>query len=156
MAIQFLDERLSTLLIDSSGTELLSDTPLLIGDIGLQVVAAQLVPEHLTSVRVSLTGIVGIVSIEGPEEISLNFTISIERNGTDTFGFGTVIFEEDVIAFGGGALTPLVVVAGDFPPADVVMAGEIRYTMFVSVLMGTPTLTGPVTFNGSAATGTTT
>ncbi|MCM3747213.1 hypothetical protein M3223_07575 [Paenibacillus pasadenensis] len=155
MAIQFLDERLSTLLIDSSGTELLSNTPLLIGDIGLQVAAAQLVPEHLTSVRVSLTGMIGIREIEGPMELSLNFTIRIERNGTDTFGSGTVIFEENFILIGEPAFSPLAVVAGDFPPADVVMEGQIRYTMFISLPRGTPTLTGPVTFNGSAATGTT-
>ncbi|OXM16277.1 hypothetical protein [Paenibacillus herberti] len=153
MAIRFLDERLSTFLIDSSGTGSLSDTPLLIGDIGLQVVAAQLVPEHLTSVRVSLTGMVGITAIEGP---NLSITISIERNGADAFGSGTVIFQEDFNSQGVAAFSPLVVVAGDFPPADVVMAGQIRYTMFVSVIDTTPTLSGPVTFNGIASTGTTT
>ncbi|SDT51713.1 hypothetical protein SAMN05444162_4718 [Paenibacillaceae bacterium GAS479] len=153
MAIVFLDERLSTLQTDSNGTDLITSTPLLIGDIGLQVVAAQLVPEHINSVIVSLVGMVGVVAIEG---ININITISIERNGADTFGSGTVIFQQVFNSQGISAYGAFPIVAGDFPPAEAVLAGQIRYTMFVSVSNTTQTLAGPVTFNGIASTGTTT
>ncbi|SDT51744.1 hypothetical protein SAMN05444162_4720 [Paenibacillaceae bacterium GAS479] len=153
MAIQFLDQRLSTFLIDSSGSGSISDTPTLIGDIGLQVVAAQLVPEHLTSVRVSLTGMAGIIT---NPEADASITLCIEKNGTNTLGSGTVIFREDFDTNFIPAFSPLAVIAGDFPTAAEVSAGQIRYTLFASSTGVPLTLNGPVTFNGSASTGTTT
>lgn len=153
MSIVFLDQRISTYRIDSTGETVLTDTPLLIGDIGLQVVAAQAVPEHVTSVRVALSGMVGIVpGVEEAPEI----TVCIERNGGDTLGSGIMIFREDFNTQGLSAFSPLVVAAGDSPPVEAVLAGQIRYTLFVSATDSVNTiLSGPVTFNGSAVTGTT-
>lgn len=148
MAIQFLDQRLSTYLIDSSGTGLISATPLLIGDIGLQVAAAQ----DVNNVRVSLTGMAGIVA---NSELDAIITLVIEKNGTDTLGSGTVIFSEDFETNFVSAFSPLAVVAGDSPTAAEVSAGQIRYTLFASASAGAFVVSGPVTFNGSAAAGTT-
>ncbi|OXM16279.1 hypothetical protein [Paenibacillus herberti] len=149
MAIQFLDQRLSTFLIDSSGTGSIADTPTLIGDIGLQVVAAQ----DINSVRVSLTGMAGIIA---NPEADASITLCIEKNGTGTLGSGTVIFREDFDTNFVPAFSPLVVVAGDYPTSAEVLAGQIRYTLFASSSGTSLTLNGPVTFNGSASTGTTT
>ncbi|OXM16280.1 hypothetical protein [Paenibacillus herberti] len=148
MAIQFLDQRVSTFLIDSSGAELIAGTPLLIGDIGLQVVAAQ----DVNNVRVSLTGMAGIVA---NSELDAIITLTVEKNGTDTFGAGTVVFQEDFETSFVPSFSPLVVVAGDFPTAAEVLAGQIRYTLFASASAGAFLVSGPVTFNGSASSGTT-
>ncbi|WP_176444701.1 hypothetical protein [Paenibacillus herberti] len=54
MAIVFLDGRISTFLINGSGDTLVSTTPILIGDIGLQVTGALSDPEkHLERARSS-------------------------------------------------------------------------------------------------------
>ncbi|SDT51759.1 hypothetical protein SAMN05444162_4721 [Paenibacillaceae bacterium GAS479] len=148
MAIQFLDQRVSTFLIDSSGAELIAATPLLIGDIGLQVVAAQ----DVNNVLVSLTGMAGIV---GNLELDAIITLTVEKNGTDTLGSGTVVFQEDFETSFVPAFSPLVVVAGDSPTAAEVLAGQIRYTLFASASEGAFLVSGPVTFNGVASAGTT-
>jgi len=153
LAIQFLDERLSVHRNNSTGTEAVTTTPLLIGDIGLQTVAA-VSAGNSGLVRVALTGIAGIAF--GIEETA-NITLTIERNGTGTAGTGTVIYT-DMFFIGDSTfdIPPISVVAGDFPPASVVAAGEIRYSLFISADVDTGvTLMGPAVFNGSASAGTT-
>ncbi|GMK42492.1 hypothetical protein PCCS19_55520 [Paenibacillus sp. CCS19] len=150
MAIQFLDERLSVHRNDSAGAEPITTTPLLIGDIGLQTVAAA--PAGNSGlVRIALTGIAGVdIGVEN----TANVKLTIERNGTGTAGTGTVIYT-DTLFLGGGSIDnpPISVVAGDFPPANVVEAGQIRYSLFISADSDI-TLMGPAVFNGSASAGT--
>lgn len=152
MAIQFLDERLSVHRNNSAGAESITTTPLFIGDIGLQTVAAA-PAGNSALVRVALTGTVG-VAIEA--EGSLSITVTIERNGTGTAGTGTVIYT-DTFSVGGGAfdIPPFSVSAGDFPPSNVVVVGQIRYSLFISSSTDLgATLIGPAVFNGSASAGT--
>ena len=156
MAIQFLDQRLSMHNNSFGGTEPLSDLPLLIGDIGLQVVGA--VPLNASDVRVALTGTAGIAFAgpppeEGPTVVSL----SVERGGDEgTAGTGVTIWNEQFEIVQPGVLFPISVSAADFPPALDVLAGEIRYVLFIATdgfidLV----LSGPAVFNGVAVAGTT-
>ncbi|PWV92462.1 hypothetical protein DFQ01_13523 [Paenibacillus cellulosilyticus] len=152
MAIQFLDERLSVHRNNSAGAEPITTTPLFIGDIGLQTLAAA-PAGNADLVRVALTGIAGVAL--GVEQTA-NITLTIERNGTGTAGTGTVIYT-DTLFLGGGSFDtpPISVVAGDFPPANVVEVGQIRYSLFISSDTDTGvTLNGPAVFNGSASAGT--
>jgi hypothetical protein len=153
MAIQFLDERLSVHRNNSAGAEPITTTPLFIGDIGLQTVAAA-PAGNAGLVRVALTGVAGVaLGVESTASV----TLTIERNGTGTVGTGTVIYT-DTLFLGGGSFSipPISVVAGDFPPAGVVVAGEIRYSLFISADTDSGvTLVGPAVFNGSASAGTT-
>ncbi|EFM12379.1 conserved hypothetical protein [Paenibacillus curdlanolyticus YK9] len=153
MTIQFLDGRLSVNRNDSSGTDGITDTPLLIGDIGLQTGAAALLGNE-GDVRVALTGTVGIV-VDG---VVAELTFTIERNGTSAPGSGVLILTEAFNTGGVNTIGPVSISAGDFPPAADVLAGEIRYTLFVSATIteGNIALSGPVVFNGTAFAGTTT
>ncbi|MCD1257998.1 hypothetical protein B5M42_003970 [Paenibacillus athensensis] len=154
MGIQFLDQRISIHRSDSDGTTVLSATPLFIGDLGLQVLAA--IPAGNTSnVRVALDGTVGIGTDTG---IQATIRLTVERNSNGTAGTGVVILTESFPTAGMTVIPPISVTAADFPPAAAVLAGQIRYTLFIAVHVaeGTITLTGPVVFNGSASAGTTT
>ncbi|WP_127534408.1 hypothetical protein [Paenibacillus kobensis] len=153
MAIQFLDERISVHRNNSTGAEVLSATPLLIGDIGLQTGAA--VPAGNASlVRVALTGTVGVGVVE---EVAPTVTLTIERNSNGTAGTGVVILTDTFNIGFSSSLPPFSVSGGDFPPAAAVTAGagEIRYSLFLSVDTTGVVLTGPAVFNGSASAGTT-
>ncbi|OXM16331.1 hypothetical protein CGZ75_06500 [Paenibacillus herberti] len=80
--------------------------------------------------------------------------ITVERNGADTPGSGTVVFaytlETEDVAF----YSPITISAGDSPPTADVMAGQIRYTIYISAFnTETTVLAGPVTFNGLALPG---
>ncbi|QJD86507.1 hypothetical protein [Cohnella herbarum] len=154
MSIQFLDERLSIHRSDSSGTEILTATPLFIGDIGLQVLAA--IPAgNAANVRVALNGIVGIQTDIG---VFATINLTVERNSTGVAGTGVTILTESYSTEGVASFPPISVSAGDFPPASAVLAGQIRYTLFISVTDTESSLglKGPVVFNGSASAGVTT
>ncbi|GMK41459.1 hypothetical protein PCCS19_45150 [Paenibacillus sp. CCS19] len=153
MAIQFLDERLSVHRNNSTGAEPIGATPLLIGDIGLQTVAAA-PAGNAGLVRIALTGIVGIALVDA--EILTTITVTIERNGTGTAGTGTVIYTDSFIPPNTGFdIPPFSVSAGDFPPINIVVAGQIRYRLFISAGADSVfTLRGPAVFNGSASAGT--
>lgn len=147
MSIQFLDERLSVHRSDSSGMQQLPTTPLFVGDIGLQVLAA--IPSgNAGNVRVALTGTVGVRMTD--TGILADITITVERNGNGTAGTGVVILTEVISTQGVAALSPISVSAGDFPRASDVLAGQIRYTMFIQASRDGIILRGPVVFNGSA------
>ncbi|SEO55868.1 hypothetical protein [Paenibacillus sp. OV219] len=166
LANQFLDMRLSVHSNTSGGDTELTNTPLLIGDIGVQTAGAASM--NVSNVRVLLTGTVSVIKFYDPDIIIVTeeailtsfITISIERGGTGTAGTGTVIWEEVVdVSLLQLTIAPLSVNAGDFPPAAAVMAGQIRYTMFIRV--DNPfysyrfELSGPAVLNGIAAAGTT-
>ncbi|MWC28031.1 hypothetical protein [Paenibacillus sp. MMS18-CY102] len=153
MTIQFLDGRLSVFRNDSAGTDLLTDTPLLIGDVGLQTGAAALLG-NVGDVRVALTGTVGIFT----EGTGAEIILTVERNGTDSAGSGVLILTESFFTNGLSSVVPISVSAGDFPTASEVAAGEIRYTLFIAAIIseGSILLSGPVVFNGTAFAGTTT
>lgn len=169
MSTILLDMRLSVHDNSSSGETELTNTPLVIGDIGLQTTGAA--PFNLNNVRALLTGTVGVAKVYDPDIVvekllrevppgTTIITLTIERGGTNVAGSGTVIWEEiaDVAALQ-LTIAPLSVSAGDFPPASAAATGQIRYTMFISV--NNPLysyrffLSGPVVFNGIAAAGTT-
>ncbi|CAH1204122.1 hypothetical protein PAECIP111893_02147 [Paenibacillus plantiphilus] len=137
---------------NSNGTDPLSTTPLLIGDIGLQTGVA-IHSGNAANVRVALEGTVGLTVAT---EATAIITLTIERNGSSTAGTGVLIhqqvFETDFVR----VFSPLSITAGDFPPAALVLAGEIRYTLFISSTSDAIILSGPVGFNGSASAGTTT
>ncbi|ANE47726.1 hypothetical protein SY83_17170 [Paenibacillus swuensis] len=153
MAIQFLDERISVQNDTSSGTLVLpTPAPLLLGDIGLQVLAA--IPTgNAADVRVALNGIVGLSTDIGVID---TVTLTVERNSTGEAGTGVTVLTEIFVTTGIAAFPPLSVSAGDFPPESDVLNGEIRYSLFIVVEgEGSLILTGPVVFNGSASAGTT-
>lgn len=146
MPIQFLDTRVSIANNTNTGTGVLSDTtPLLVGDIGLQVVGT-VTP---ADIRVSLWGTLG-VSATAANEV----TITIERGGNGTSGSGTVIFTATVDVTTGSNL--ITVHAADFQPPFPV-SGELRYSMYALDTGTGPdiTVTGPITFSGHAVSGTT-
>ncbi|REE70505.1 hypothetical protein A8990_13059 [Paenibacillus taihuensis] len=145
---------------------MLSSIPLLIGDIGLQTAGVS--PFNVSNVRALLTGTASVAKVFAPttgdEEIpdlSATITITIERNGTGTAGTGALILEEVVsVGVAQTTIAPLSVSAGGFPPAAAVTAGQIRYTMFISVDNPLSNLfefelAGPAVFNGIATAGTT-
>lgn len=150
MANVFIDERISIYSNVNTGTTILSATPLLIGDVGLQT-AAVANTANAESVRVALDG---TVNISGDVELFATITLTIERNGTGTPGTGTLIYTEVFETSGQASISPLSITTGDFPPVAAVNAGQIRYTLFVAST-GAAVLSGPVGFNGSAAAGTT-
>ncbi|AZN39844.1 hypothetical protein [Paenibacillus albus] len=166
LANQLLDMRLSVHSNTSGGDTELTNTPLLIGDIGLQTAGVASI--NASNARVLLTGTVSVAKFYDPDVVVLTeeailasfITITIERGGTEIAGSGTVIWEE-IVAVGLAELTiaPLSINAGDFPPAASVLTGQIRYTMFISV--DNPfysyrfELSGPAVLNGIAAAGTT-
>jgi len=153
MSIQFLDERISVNRSNSAGVVPLTTTPLFVGDIGLQVLAA--IPTgNAANVRVALSGTVGIRMLD--TGIFVDVTITVERNSNGTPGTGVVVLTEALSTMGVGAFSPISVNAGDFPPAADVLAGQIRYTMFVQSSGDGVVLRGPVVFNGSASAGVTT
>lgn len=107
------------------------------------------------NVRVALAGSVGLGTDTG---ISATITLTIERNGTSAAGTGTLIYQQVFFTEAVSSFSPLSITTGEFPPAADVLAGQIRYTLFIAVAVeeGVITLTGPVGFNGSASAGTTT
>lgn len=165
MANQFLDMRLSVHSNNSLGITDLSSTPMLIGDIGLQTAGVS--PFNVSNVRTLLTGTVSVAKVFSPDteeeipDLSATITITIERNGTGTAGTGTLILEEVVpVSAAQTTIAPLSISIGDFPPAAAVAAGQIRYTMFISVSnplsnLFSFLLAGPAVFNGVASAGTT-
>ncbi|MEY8745512.1 hypothetical protein [Paenibacillus tundrae] len=149
MPIQFLDSRLSLHNTFSSGTEILSTTPVLVGDIGLQTVAAIGTPNQ-SDVRIQLWGTVGV-----SRSASNVVNIYVVRGGTGAFGSGIIIFNSTIDLSSGPGSRLFSFAAGDFPPAINVATGQIRYTMFVGSTSVDPvTVIGPVSFNGSAQAGT--
>ncbi|THF79525.1 hypothetical protein [Cohnella fermenti] len=153
MSIQFLDGRLSIHRSNSAGADALTTTPLFIGDLGLQVIGA--IPTgNAANVRAALSGTVGIEMVDSG--IFIDITITVERNSNGTAGTGVVILSEVLSTNGVGAFSPISVNAGDFPPEADVLAGQIRYSMFIEASEGGATLRGPVVFNGYATAGATT
>lgn len=153
MGLQFLDERISVAVnFPLAGTTIPVTPPILIGDIGLQTGAA-VSAGNAGKVRVALHGSVGIRTVE--KETSFAIAFVIERGGGSALGAGTIIWG-DVFRFESAITLPLPINAADFPPADAVSAGEIRYTLFVFAQekSGEVLLRGPVTFNGVATAGT--
>ncbi|TVX92074.1 hypothetical protein [Paenibacillus agilis] len=148
MAFQVLDLRLSQFSNTNTGLIDITDTPILIGDIGLITTAAAGTAQA-GDVRVWLSGTVGVST--GGEPPDIQFVI--ERNGADTFGSGTVIYTSTVNPndFTNSAFS---ITAADFPPATDVNTNQIRYTLFVSSSPASGNeITGPVAFNGIAAVG---
>ncbi|MBM7564843.1 hypothetical protein [Paenibacillus sacheonensis] len=156
MTIQFLDQRISIHNDGFGGTEPLDDLPILIGDIGLQVVAAN--PANTSNVRVLLTGTANVALSGSPEEPGPTVvSLTVERGGDGTAGTGVMILNQQFEISAFSPFFPISVSAADFPPAAAVLAGEIRYVLFIAsdgdvALI----LNGPVVFNGVAAAGTTT
>ncbi|NUU73836.1 hypothetical protein [Paenibacillus xylanilyticus] len=149
MTTQFLDSRLSLNNTYSFGTEPLTTTPTLFGDIGLQTVNAIGTP-NASDVRVQLWGMVGVFRSEAN-----TVDIFVERGGTGVIGTGVLIFSLNIELSAGPGHRDLTFVTGDFPPLSDVLTGQIRYTMYISINDETPvTLSGPVTFIGSASAGT--
>ncbi|WP_143044335.1 hypothetical protein [Paenibacillus sp. CF384] len=149
MSTQFLDSRLSLNNTSSSGTEPLTETPTLYGDIGLQTVNAIGTP-NVNDVRIQLWGMVGVFRSE-----SNAVDIFIERGGTGVFGTGTLIFSLNIELSAGPGHRDLTFVTGDFPPLADVVTGQIRYCMYLAINEPTDViLSGPVTFVGSASAGT--
>ncbi|QHT59447.1 hypothetical protein GXP70_05315 [Paenibacillus lycopersici] len=160
MSNQFLDSRISIHSDDFGGTTPLSTLPLLVGDIGLQVLAAN--PLNTSNVRVSLTGTVVVDFAPGTEPTNelppepTVISVTVERGGDGTAGTGVMILNEQFNIRQYGTLFPISVTAADFPPAADVLAQQIRYTMFIArdgffdfILIG------PAVFNGIASAGTT-
>ncbi|MBO7744356.1 hypothetical protein I8J29_09135 [Paenibacillus sp. MWE-103] len=149
MSTQFLDSRLSLNNTTSSGTTLLTTTPALFGDIGLQTVNAIGTPNE-NDVRIQLWGMVGVSRIE-PNIVN----IFVERGGTGVFGTGLLVFSSTIELTPGPGSRDLTFVTGDFPPVTDVVTGQIRYSMYLSINQPTAViLRGPVTFTGSASAGT--
>lgn len=146
MPVQLLDSRLSLHNIYNSGTRIVTATAAFIGDIGLQTLAVVGTPNQ-ENVRVQLSGTIG-VSADAPSIVY----IYVVRGITGTIRFGTIVFNSRVDLSAGTTL--LSFTAGDFPAANIVTAGQIRYTMHISSTLENPvTLVGPVSFNGSAYAG---
>ncbi|MDQ0655990.1 hypothetical protein [Paenibacillus sp. W2I17] len=149
MPIQFLDSRMSLNNTFSSGTTTLVTTPTLLGDIGLQTVAAIGTPNE-SDVRILLWGTVGVF-----RSATNLVNIYVERGGTGIFGSGLLIFNSTIDLTSGPGTRLFSFTAGDFPPVSNVVTGQIRYTMYVASAAETPvTILGPVSFNGSAQAGT--
>lgn len=147
MPIQFLDSRTSSALTAPIGLlPLPTVTPILLGDIGLQVAAVIGTP-NAADVRIELWGTIGVAGTAGNE-----VTITVERGGTGVSGSGTVIFTAVVDLITGSNL--LSFTAADFHPV-VPASGELRYSMYAVSSGPAPaiTITGPVTFNGVAQAG---
>ncbi|SDT33400.1 hypothetical protein SAMN05444162_3863 [Paenibacillaceae bacterium GAS479] len=159
MAEQFVDLRLSQALNSTGdGVEVYDTQFLLIGDIGLQTVSVANTP-LAESVKVMLNGTVTFFQNLDESNSNARVTLLIEKNGADTFGSGTFVYEELVQPglVEVDVLFPAVINCADLPTADEVNAGQIRYTLFIT--SDTPQfsdnvlLSGPVTFNGVAAAG---
>ncbi|WP_145322774.1 hypothetical protein [Paenibacillus xylanexedens] len=149
MSTQFLDSRLSLHNTFSAGTSILSATPTLLGDIGLQTVTAIGTPNE-NDVRIQLWGTVGV-----NRSASNLVNIYVERGGTGIFGTGFLIFNSTIDLTSGPGSRLLTFAAGDFPPVTDVVTGQIRYTMYVASSAATAvTIIGPVSFNGLAQAGT--
>ncbi|SDW80888.1 hypothetical protein [Paenibacillus sp. CF384] len=159
MPIQFLDSRISIHSNEFGGSDPLSDLPLLIGDIGLQVLAA--IPLNTSNVRVALTGtaVIDFAPAVEPEEGILDptvVTLTVERGGDGTAGTGVTILNEQFEIYRWSTLFPISVSAADFPPAADVLGHQIRYTLFIAVDgYFSLVLGGPAVFNGIASAGTT-
>ncbi|MDI4645940.1 hypothetical protein [Cohnella hashimotonis] len=151
MTIQFLDSRLSLNRNDSAGTQTLSPTPVLLGDIGLQT-AAVVGTANEGNVRVELWGTIGVSGVAAS-----TVTVYVQRGGSAIFGSGVIFYTAAVDLMDGPGNRLITFAAADFPPALFVANREIRYTMFVAAA-GEPVVTvlGPVSFNGLAQAGTTT
>ena len=149
MAIQFLDSRLSLQLSNSEGTEHISRTPQLLGDIGLETIAAVGTPNQ-SNIRVSLWGTIGVSGKSGDA-----VSIFVQRGGTDQLDTGTIIYSAVVELTGRSNTQLLTFAAGDFPSAQDAASGEIRYTMFTREhnSKSRVILTGPISFNGMAVAG---
>ena len=149
MPTQFLDTRTSQASNTNTGTTVLpvaTSVPLLLGDIGLQVVTST----SPDDIRVALWGTIGVTAAT----ISA-MNITIERNGTSVSGTGTIIYNalvEVPVTTVGSTLVSFH--AADFHP-PFPLDGQIRYTMFaIDAAAGSITVTGPVAFSGTAASGT--
>ncbi|WP_308635514.1 hypothetical protein [Paenibacillus silvisoli] len=159
MTIQFLDSRISIHSNDFGGSTPVTDLPLMVGDIGLQVVAAN--PLNTSNVRVSLSGTVFVDFAPPPTgeptvPVSQTIAISVERGGDGGAGTGVQILNQQFFIVPGHPLYPISVTAADFPPAADVLTGQIRYVMYVATDGGVDlVLAGPAVFNGLAAAGTT-
>ncbi|WP_379161288.1 hypothetical protein [Paenibacillus sp. sgz5001063] len=147
MPIQFLDSRTSTALAGPTGTTPVPEgTPILLGDIGLQVAAVIGTPNE-ADVRIELWGTIGLVGVAANQ-----VTITVERGGTGVSGTGTVIYTAIADLITGNNLISFT--AADFHPT-VPASGELRYTMYAVDTGPGPAITiaGPVTFNGIAQAG---
>ncbi|SFS51424.1 hypothetical protein [Paenibacillus sp. BC26] len=159
MPIQFLDSRISVHSNDFGGSEPLDNLPILIGDIGLQVLGA--IPLNTSNVRVALTGtaVIDFAPAVEPEEGILDptvVTLTIERGGDGTAGTGVMILNQQFNIYRWSTLFPISVSAGDFPPAADVLGQQIRYTLFIATDgYFSLVLAGPAVFNGIASAGST-
>ncbi|MHA6532045.1 hypothetical protein [Paenibacillus sp. BAC0078] len=147
MTIQFLDSRTSEFSNTNTGVGVLPATPLLLGDIGLQVAAVIGTP-NAADVRIELWGTIGVSGTAGNE-----VTITVERGGTGVSGSGALIYTATADLLTGNNL--LSFHAADFHPT-VPVSGQLRYTMYAVNSTGDGpaiTITGPVAFSGVAQAG---
>lgn len=153
MPVQFLDSRVSDFFTsDNEDLILPTDTPILLGDIGLQTAAALGTPNQ-SSIRVQLVGTIGVTIRSGNPRV----IVYVQRGGTEVFGSGTIIYtlQGDLPAEAGNTRL-LNFTAGDFPSALDAASGEIRYTMFAVAERSRKSrvrISGPVNFMGTAAAG---
>ncbi|OXM15489.1 hypothetical protein [Paenibacillus herberti] len=154
---QFVDLRLSqNANRPNLSLEINNTVKLLVGDIGIQTISVANTA-LASSVKVMLSGTVTFFQeLEAPNTDAMVFLL-IEKNGGDTFGSGILIYEEIVQpgTIDVQTIFPASVSCADFPTADEVNAGQIRYTLFIT---STSTqfsadilLNGPTTFNGIAS-----
>lgn len=150
MPIQFLDSRISvSFTAADEGRVYLSRDPLLLGDIGLQTLAAVGTPNQ-SNIRVQLAGTIGVAVRSGHSSV----TIYIQRGGTEVLGSGTIIFTARVDLPEGSGHRLLDLTDGDFPSAEEAASGQIRYTMFAARSGKSHVrVVGPVNFMGTAAAG---
>lgn len=170
MPIQFLDSRVSDSLTGDTEDIMLTSEPMLLGDIGLQTVAAIGTPNQ-SDVRVQLVGTVGVTIRSGDPFV----TVYVQRGGSEIFGSGVIIYTlQGDLPLEAGRTRLLNFTAGDFPSAAEVASGQIRYTMFAAAnggRNGRPSvrssdrssdkpsrrsqvvISGPVNFMGFAAAG---
>jgi len=151
MPVQFLDSRISVAFASIEEQRLLlpKDPPLLLGDIGLQTIAAVGTPNQ-SDIRVQLVGTIGVAVRSGSPSV----TIYIQRGGTEVFGSGAIVFTAQGDLPEGSGTRILNFTAGDFPSAADAASGQIRYTMFAARSgKSRVRVVGPVNFMGIASAG---
>lgn len=159
MAIQFLDMRMSEhiSIATEDGEEINNSSAMFIGDLGIQTLAAVGTPNQ-GDVRVWLSGTVTVLRPGGIRTPPPDVELFILRNGDGTPTSGSLIYH---MTFNSGTdnltVSPISITACDFPNANLVAVGQIRYTLFIrsdsTPGTGDLLLIGPVAFNGMASAG---
>ncbi|GMK42524.1 hypothetical protein PCCS19_55840 [Paenibacillus sp. CCS19] len=160
MTIQFIDMRMSehiSIAIED-GEEINNSSALFVGDLGIQTFAVVGTPNQ-SDVRVWLSGTVTVLRPAGIKTPPPDVKLFIVRNGDGTSTSGSLIYQ---MSFNSGTdnltVSPISITACDFPDANLVAAGQIRYSLFITSASPPGTedlfLIGPVAFNGMACAGT--